>query len=927
MAAPIALTLFVGIFSIICLGFYDYLTNFENNGCEMTYMYEYPEYIEIELQEEKNKFPDYRLHAYSEGQYTQQIRKLQLKGIPVLFIPGNAGSYKQVRSLGSVALRMSERLNDRIHFNYFVADFNEELSGLYGGVLLKQTEFVNICLKKILSLYKSTQPTSVILVGHSMGGLIARALFTLPGFDHSLVNTIITQATPHQRPVAAIDADLHHFYKTVNTYWQDHAATSLRHVTVVSTGGAYRDIQVRYGLTVLDGIVAPDRAVSVSTSAVPKAWVSTDHLCSVWCRQMVLLTKRAMFDIIDGKKLQVLTDPESRMKVFRHHFVSNNGLGDYLTREPNRTIVLDKKVKWEVKVDKLWKYSSLKVASSVYFAVPFSPGEDVDSVFIRSNLTNSDWLCYCDVPDGQDRCSSCTSLSSLTRFLPPLYSNTKYVRVSDIERTNRTYIIILVMAGEKKVDLLVDHYDSNVRHLVYQMPNVYDTIISYPISATDGAALLKIANASSFYSLHLAGLALPTNTFTVIVEPFKCRRHSAEFNEGSILRLNVPWGHEDVFTFASYGKEISLAVKLQTGRPMDHDWRQDASEPHLEMFLHPYCHYRLKLVVATQDAIGQGVRFYGLLLPGFVVAVLFMTLRAATLTACKGSVINEKLAKPYNAILDSAKPYYIVPVALLLRYLCSLGSVSKMLKGLHIPADDTVVLKEENIYFSLLPLILYISSWVLTYLHATFAYHLMKVLSYLGFISYVLPKAIKDRCGLLQFVIGSIALSLSLFCGTLGLLIISALLILKLLSLLYSVSAKEDTQATHLQIAILFPVTLLVNIQTLLGLGSLVVWMKLIVLNGFLFQPLRPDPSQMSAVITCICVLMLLNMSNLNLSKFQGLIVFWSLYCLAVMSILYASVSMYRLPILIAGAVLAVTLPHVTGLLSRWTKERTKKGE
>uniref|UniRef100_A0A2C9LNI1 GPI inositol-deacylase n=1 Tax=Biomphalaria glabrata TaxID=6526 RepID=A0A2C9LNI1_BIOGL len=592
MAAPIALTLFVGIFSIICLGFYDYLTNFENNGCEMTYMYEYPEYIEIELQEEKNKFPDYRLHAYGEGQYTQQIRKLQLKGIPVLFIPGNAGSYKQVRSLGSVALRMSERVNDRIHFNYFVADFNEELSGLYGGVLLKQTEFVNICLKKILSLYKLTQPTSVILVGHSMGGLIARALFTLPGFDHSLVNTIITQATPHQRPVAAIDADLHHFYKTVNTYWRDHAATSLRHVTVVSTGGAYRDIQVRYGLTVLDGIVAPDRAVSVSTSAVPKAWVSTDHLCSVW------------------------------------------------------------------------------VASSVYFAVPFSPAEDVDSVFIRSNLTNSDWLCYCHVPDGQDRCSSCTSLSSLTHFLPPLYSNTKYVRVSDIERTNRTYIIILVMAGEKKVDLLVDHYDSNVRHLVYQMPNVYDTIISYPISATDGAALLKIANASSFYSLHLAGLALPTNTFTVIVEPFKCRRHSAEFYEGSILRLNVPWGHEDVFTFASYGKEISLAVKLQTGRPIDHDWRQDASEPHLEMFLHPYCHYRLKLVVATQDAIGQGVRFYGLLLPGFVVAVLFMTLRAATLAACKGSVINENLAKPYNAILDSAKPYYIVPVALLLRYLC-----------------------------------------------------------------------------------------------------------------------------------------------------------------------------------------------------------------------------------------------------------------
>ena len=35
------------------------------------------------------------------------------------------------------------------------------------------------------------------------GGIIARALFTLPDFDPRLVNTIITQATPHQAPGTA----------------------------------------------------------------------------------------------------------------------------------------------------------------------------------------------------------------------------------------------------------------------------------------------------------------------------------------------------------------------------------------------------------------------------------------------------------------------------------------------------------------------------------------------------------------------------------------------------------------------------------------------------------------------------------------------------------------------------------------------------
>ena len=55
----------------------------------------------------------------------------------------------------------------------FLVNFNEELSGLYGGVLQTQTQFAAACISKILNLYKSNRytksvPTSVILIGHSM---------------------------------------------------------------------------------------------------------------------------------------------------------------------------------------------------------------------------------------------------------------------------------------------------------------------------------------------------------------------------------------------------------------------------------------------------------------------------------------------------------------------------------------------------------------------------------------------------------------------------------------------------------------------------------------------------------------------------------------------------------------------------------------
>lgn len=90
-------------------------------------------------------------------------------GSPVLFIVGNADSYRQVRSLGSVAYRMGDKQRQ---LDFFSIDFNEELSALFGGVLEPQAEFVAHAIRAIRALYKTEQ--SVILVGNSIGGLLSR---------------------------------------------------------------------------------------------------------------------------------------------------------------------------------------------------------------------------------------------------------------------------------------------------------------------------------------------------------------------------------------------------------------------------------------------------------------------------------------------------------------------------------------------------------------------------------------------------------------------------------------------------------------------------------------------------------------------------------------------------------------------------------
>lgn len=41
------------------------------------------------------KYAKYGLYAYAEGKYTSLAKRHKFTGVPVLFVPGNAGSYKQ----------------------------------------------------------------------------------------------------------------------------------------------------------------------------------------------------------------------------------------------------------------------------------------------------------------------------------------------------------------------------------------------------------------------------------------------------------------------------------------------------------------------------------------------------------------------------------------------------------------------------------------------------------------------------------------------------------------------------------------------------------------------------------------------------------------------------------------------------------------
>lgn len=160
--------------------------------CEMTYMYPgYHQIIDPELQ----KAPRYSLQLYREQ--GDVIQGHPPSGWPMLFIPGSGGTYEQVRSLASETARqvLKERKKlegswgalsaDLVDLDWYAIDVKEELAALDGQILEQQLQYAQVCLSYLSRVYnisvepqgnRSPAPPGVILVGHSMGGIVAQGV-------------------------------------------------------------------------------------------------------------------------------------------------------------------------------------------------------------------------------------------------------------------------------------------------------------------------------------------------------------------------------------------------------------------------------------------------------------------------------------------------------------------------------------------------------------------------------------------------------------------------------------------------------------------------------------------------------------------------------------------------------------------------------
>lgn len=180
-------------------------------------------------------------------------------------------------------------IDTRAHtvFTASSVEFNEDLTAFHGTTLEAQRRYSERAIDYILSLYP--QGTSVIVMGHSMGGIVATSM--LP---HDNISSIITMSTPHTLPPARFDRRIDRIYtNTLKTLSQDLTP-------IISLCGGATDLMVPSEACILpthDHLFDPPYRRTVFTSAMEGSWSGVGHLAMVWCHQVRWRIARAALEL------------------------------------------------------------------------------------------------------------------------------------------------------------------------------------------------------------------------------------------------------------------------------------------------------------------------------------------------------------------------------------------------------------------------------------------------------------------------------------------------------------------------------------------------------------------------------------------------------------------------------------------------------
>lgn len=618
----------IGLFLIIAiLTLWWPLTGADLPQCHSIYMY--PSYARVDGFNEKftslaNK---YHLYLYREqGMDKEPLNngEIKLDGIPVLFIPGNAGSYRQVRSIAAACSELYFKQSDILinknakNLDFFAADFNEDFTAFHGGTMLDQAEYLNDAIRYILSLYDQpdvsttlAKPKSVIIVAHSMGGIVARLMPTLKNHIHGSVHSYLTLSSPHAAAPITFDGDVLQLYKRTNEYWKrelnDKSSFIFNNVSLISITGGIQDTILPADYAMIEDLIPYSNGFTVHTNTIQDVWTPIDHLAIVWCKQLREIISRYLVETSNIYLPSKVVPLEERMKIASQLFLSGfeDSYRNY-SGEELRNLTTNSEVSSEMKLNDIVKITKDTIPDKPYLSVPVAQFDGNVFLTLFSNSDNIKILGCANSYRHDPTIHSCKDLSHFIKKVPRYFDpnkehkteSNKLLHTSIDEFKKYDFVIVDFSTIVEEHDLLVYATLSREEHTVIDVTPSNLLFMSQKIKVPAGALMNKWEFINLWDSLFAYKMNVDTTAMEQPFEPF-VKQHIKEPFETkwhlNVLESTTSISFHNIAPFIPTNENITRSLFLTLVGSPENDYFIRISVDYLMTLKLLYIRYRLAI--------------------------------------------------------------------------------------------------------------------------------------------------------------------------------------------------------------------------------------------------------------------------------------------------------------------------------------------
>eukprot|EP00924_Labyrinthula_sp_SR-Ha-C_P002646 augustus_masked-scaffold_13-processed-gene-2.17-mRNA-1 protein AED:0.99 eAED:1.00 QI:0/0/0/0.5/1/1/2/0/649 len=253
----------------------------------------------LDLVESSKYAYKYRLFLYRNKKKKSDIFKPNAYRPIVIYIPGSMGHFGQVRSLGGTASASGDvnrfsRFSNIItnnYFDFYALDFNEELSVLDSRLIKDQTLFLQDVLKYLENLYrfeKDEETNKIVLVGHSMGGLVARNLMRIlskQSIKKYNIISVISLSSPTRFPRVSLDSKFVNLYSKILNFEKQKTGNTPFYLSI---SGGLKDLQIPSLFSKFTATGDNFHSITIGNHYDTRlSYINCDHLSILWCKQFL----------------------------------------------------------------------------------------------------------------------------------------------------------------------------------------------------------------------------------------------------------------------------------------------------------------------------------------------------------------------------------------------------------------------------------------------------------------------------------------------------------------------------------------------------------------------------------------------------------------------------------------------------------------